>query len=185
MLSYSPPSISAAIGDIVIFTFMDKNHTVTQSSFNTPCVEMAGGVNSMFRPNPNNAISPAPTYEFQVMVSSPLWFYCQQKGHCGKGMVFSINPTATKTQAMFQQMAMQQNGTVTGITMSTSTTTTMALMTTTMAAPPTMTSVISGSGSTTNTECSCQCLCGVDSFPSGAGLNSFGGFSGQYHLTSR
>lgn len=31
-------------------------------------------------------------------------------GHCGKGMVFSINPTAEKTQAMFQQMAIAQKG---------------------------------------------------------------------------
>lgn len=37
-------------------------------------------------------------------------FYCRQAGHCGKGMTFSINPTAEKTQALFQAMAIQQNG---------------------------------------------------------------------------
>ena len=31
-------------------------------------------------------------------------------GHCGKGMTFSINPTADKTQAMFQSMAIAQKG---------------------------------------------------------------------------
>jgi hypothetical protein len=38
-------------------------------------------------------------------------FFCGQKGHCGKGMTFSINPTANKTQEMFKQMAIAQNGT--------------------------------------------------------------------------
>lgn len=53
-------------------------------------------------------------------------FYCKQKtgAHCGKGMVFSINPTAEKSQDMFKQMAMQQNGTAAAsgsMTMSSST----------------------------------------------------------------
>ena len=157
---------------------MEQNHTVTQSAFDTPCVELPNGVSSGFRPNPNNTVSPAPTYEFQVMVDTPLWFYCQQKGHCGKGMVFSINPTATKTQADFQMMAIQQNGTSTTTTAISTTTTMASMMTTTMAAPPSVTSVVTGSDTSGSGECSCQCLCGVDSFPSGTGLNSFGGFSG-------
>lgn len=38
-------------------------------------------------------------------------FYCRQGPHCGKGMTFSINPTAEKTHAMFQALAIAQNGT--------------------------------------------------------------------------
>lgn len=38
-------------------------------------------------------------------------FYCKAQTHCGKGMVFSINPTAEKTQAQFQSLAIAQNGT--------------------------------------------------------------------------
>lgn len=37
-------------------------------------------------------------------------FYCKQKGHCGKGMGFSINPTEEKSQAKFRQAAIDQNG---------------------------------------------------------------------------
>ncbi|KAL8638265.1 MAG: hypothetical protein Q9228_004573, partial [Teloschistes exilis] len=111
-LVFSPSSINAAPGDMVHFTFMSQNHTLTQSTFPKPCVKMQGGVDSGFLPNPNNTISPPPTYMFQVKDMKPSWFYCKQKKpavHCGKGMTFSINPTADKTQDMFMQMAMQQN----------------------------------------------------------------------------
>ncbi|KAL8691192.1 MAG: hypothetical protein Q9218_003542 [Villophora microphyllina] len=115
-LVFSPNTINAAPGDMVHFTFMDKNHTLTQSTFPKPCVKMQGGADSGFLPNPKNTINPPPTFMFQVKDTKPAWFYCKQKQpavHCGKGMTFSINPTADKTQAMFMQMAMQQNGTAT------------------------------------------------------------------------
>jgi hypothetical protein len=34
---------TAAQGDIVVFTFFPKNHTVTQSSFAQPCTPLDGG----------------------------------------------------------------------------------------------------------------------------------------------
>ncbi|KAK4068298.1 uncharacterized protein Triagg1_7541 [Trichoderma aggressivum f. europaeum] len=111
-LVYSPPQLNnIPVGDTVIFEFQSMNHTVTQSAFDTPCKKLDGGMDSGFQANPNNTISPAPQVAMQVMASTPLWFYCRQKGHCGKGMVFSINPTAAKTQAQFQQLAIAQNGT--------------------------------------------------------------------------
>ena len=45
-----------------------------------------------------------------MMLTVMLGFYCAQGAHCGKGMTFSVNPTADRTQAMFQAMAIQQNG---------------------------------------------------------------------------
>ncbi|KAL8711601.1 MAG: hypothetical protein Q9220_004011 [cf. Caloplaca sp. 1 TL-2023] len=113
-LVFSPNTIMAAAGDMVEFTFMSNNHTLTQSTFPLPCVKMQGGADSGFLPNVNNTVSPPPTYMFQVKDTAPAWFYCKQKKpvvHCGKGMTFSINPTADKSQAMFMAMAMQQNGT--------------------------------------------------------------------------
>ncbi|KAI1202005.1 Cupredoxin [Nemania serpens] len=109
-LAYSPSEIKAAVGDMVVFTFMSQNHTVTQSSFDKPCDPLAGGMNSGFNPNPNNTVVPAPQVAMQVITDKPTWFYCAQMGHCGKGMVFSINPSAAKTQAIFQAMAIQQKG---------------------------------------------------------------------------
>jgi plastocyanin len=110
-LVFSPSELKAAVGDTVIFTFLSQNHTATQSAFATPCEPLAGGMDSGFQPNPSNSVNPPPQVAMQVMVDTPLWFYCKQANHCGKGMTFSINPTAAKTQAMFQAMAIAQNGT--------------------------------------------------------------------------
>lgn len=112
-LVYSPDTITANVGDMVQFNFMSQNHTVTQSSFGTPCEKIANGVDSGFMPNPSNTVSPPPMMLFQVNTTTPIWMYCRQKGHCGKGMVFSINPTADKSQAAFKSAAIAQNGTVT------------------------------------------------------------------------
>lgn len=109
-LVFQPQELDVPVGDTVIFEFLSQNHTVTQSAFAKPCAKIDNGMDTGFVPNPNNTVSPAPQVAMQVTVKTPLWFYCRQKGHCGKGMVFSINPTAEKTHAMFQQMAIQQNG---------------------------------------------------------------------------
>ena len=97
-------------------------------------------------------------------------------------MTFSINPTANKTQAMFQQMAISQNGTGTAGAITGGTSTTVA------APPPAATSsssssgtMVSGSGSFDTTgSCECSCLCGVAAFPNAAvqGIGGFGGYSG-------
>jgi plastocyanin len=109
-LAFNPPQLVATPGDTVIFTFLSQNHTATQSAFETPCDPLAGGMDSGFQSNPNNTVNPPPQVAMQVMVSTPLWFYCRQNNHCGKGMTFSINPTADKTHAMFQSLAIQQRG---------------------------------------------------------------------------
>lgn len=72
-LAYSPPQLdNIPIGDTVVFEFQSKNHTVTQSAFNTPCKKLEGGMDSGFQPNPNNTVSPPPQVAMQVMVSTPL-----------------------------------------------------------------------------------------------------------------
>jgi hypothetical protein len=72
-LAYSPSQLdNIPIGDTVVFEFQSKNHTVTQSAFNTPCKKLEGGMDSGFQPNPNNTISPPPQVAMQVMVSTPL-----------------------------------------------------------------------------------------------------------------
>ena len=43
-LVYSPEYVYANVGDVVIFNFGTKNHTVTQSSFAQPCWALPGGI---------------------------------------------------------------------------------------------------------------------------------------------
>ncbi|KAK3952943.1 Cupredoxin [Pseudoneurospora amorphoporcata] len=193
-LAFSPAQTQAAVGDTVIFTFLSQNHTVTQSAFDTPCVALPGGMDSGFQANVNNTVNPPPQVAMQVMVDTPLWFYCKQGNHCGKGMVFSINPTAEKTHAQFQAQAIAQNGTGTdsGITGGTAS-----------AAPPAAPSATVGGGGATavaggaaqatgnivtgvgqvNADGSCVCAvsCAAGSFPNIAaqGVNAFGGVGGS------
>lgn len=106
-LVYSPSSLVVPMGGKVTFSFSAKNHSVLQSSFAAPCSYAAGGLSSGYAPA--NATGPYPQYTITVTdVSKPLWFYCSQAAHCGAGMVFSINPTAAQTQAMFVANAMNQ-----------------------------------------------------------------------------
>ncbi|MCJ1481616.1 hypothetical protein MMC06_001775 [Schaereria dolodes] len=135
-LVYTPSTIEAAVGDIVVFTFLAKNHTLTQSTFPLPCVKMGGGMDSGFMPNPEGTLYPAPSFSFQVNVTTPLWFYCRQTGHCGMGMVFSINPTVAKSQSDFLAEAIAQNGTKSTMSMTTAPPPAMTTMYT--AAPPAM-----------------------------------------------
>lgn len=68
---YTPETVSAAIGDMIVFNFESKNHTLTQSAFATPCEKLAGGMNSGFVPNVNNTITPAPAMAMQVLTDTP------------------------------------------------------------------------------------------------------------------
>lgn len=71
-LAYEPNSVVANVGDMVIFTFLSQNHTVSQSAFATPCELLAGGMDSGFQPNANNSVNPPPQVALQVMVATPL-----------------------------------------------------------------------------------------------------------------
>ncbi|KAJ6569362.1 Cupredoxin [Mycena capillaripes] len=112
--TYDPPFITAAAGDTVVFTFNPKNHSVTQSSFDAPCVPLVGGASSGFQ-FVSNVTALLPTWTFTVAdISTPAWFHCEQVGHCGKGMVFAINAPADPDPhsfTAFQNLAIQLNGT--------------------------------------------------------------------------
>lgn len=71
-LVFVPDTVNAAVGDSVVFVFHSQNHTVTQSTFDTPCVKLKDGMDSGFMPNPNNTIVPPPMMAMQVTVATPL-----------------------------------------------------------------------------------------------------------------
>jgi len=75
-IKYSNDDIKANIGDTVRFTFVSKNHTVTQSSFDTPCVKAYNGFDSGFRavadPSVNKVFESKRTLVASVSTSSRL-----------------------------------------------------------------------------------------------------------------
>ncbi|KAH6892807.1 Cupredoxin [Coprinopsis sp. MPI-PUGE-AT-0042] len=114
---YEPAYIQAQAGDTVNFVFNPKNHTVTQSAFDPPCVGIAGGFRTGFVP------VTAGSTEMETFTlpgdydGSPLWFYCGQGNHCGQGMVFAINAPASPSERSFeafQALAIARNGTSSG-----------------------------------------------------------------------
>lgn len=111
-------------------------------------------------------------------------------------MTFSINPTADKTQAMFQGMAIAQNGTGTVAPIAggvASAAPPAAPAATNAVAPPAAQAPAAaapaaaappamavGQGTTQGSVCSCSCLCGVAAFPLAAqGVGMIGGMSGK------
>nr|VWP00834.1 Uncharacterized protein [Ganoderma boninense] len=95
-LTYTPEAVFADVGDQVVFTFHQKNHTASQSSFAGPCSLVDGGLDSGFMPVAANQTDNFPTWTVTVKDTKPLWFYCRQgaktaASHCGKGMVFAVN----------------------------------------------------------------------------------------------
>ncbi|KAF8872475.1 hypothetical protein BD779DRAFT_1572842, partial [Infundibulicybe gibba] len=101
-LTFSPNTISGAnVGDIIIFQFQFKNHSVTQSTFRNPCQQ--SGLSSPFEPV--RSLHSMPEFLLLVNDTRPTWYFCAQTvpvDHCQMGMVFAINPTADKTFDMFQ-----------------------------------------------------------------------------------
>jgi len=93
-LTFNPPQVTAAVGDIVSFEFHPKNHTLTQSTFDNPCTPLAGGVDSKYQPVAA-AATQFPVYSFRINEVVPLWFYCAQGAHCQAGMVMAINAATT------------------------------------------------------------------------------------------
>ncbi|KIY71235.1 Cupredoxin [Cylindrobasidium torrendii FP15055 ss-10] len=113
-LTFTPNSVTAAVGDTINFEFYPKNHTLTQSTFANPCTAMDGGVDSGFVPVTADATE-HPVWSLTVQnASAPLWFYCAQGPHCKMGMVFAINPTEEKSIDKFVEAAKASEGAAAG-----------------------------------------------------------------------
>ena len=115
-VQFVPNTLNAAIGDVIEYNFLAKSHSLTQSEFKTPCTFNGGFDTGLNQPNPNN-ITGLHVIPFTVNTTSPQWFYCKQQGppnHCGKGMVFGLNPKSQDQMDQFVANAIAQNGNLTG-----------------------------------------------------------------------
>lgn len=114
-LTFDPPMISAQPRDTVVFTFVTKNHTVTQSTFDSPCAKLNNATTSQVGFDSGFQFVAAdttqfPTFNYTVVDTSPVWAYCRQKtpaSHCAAGMVFAINSVETSARSFsaFQALA--------------------------------------------------------------------------------
>ncbi|KAH8787534.1 hypothetical protein F5882DRAFT_262653, partial [Hyaloscypha sp. PMI_1271] len=92
-LSFDPNEVDADIGDIIRFSFLALNHTLTQSSLSDPCTSSGTFSTGFNQFNPEN-VSGEFLVEYWVNTRDPQWFFCAQtdpKSHCKSGMVFALN----------------------------------------------------------------------------------------------
>ncbi|KAJ6552580.1 hypothetical protein DFH09DRAFT_1319031 [Mycena vulgaris] len=108
---FTPNIVVAALGSIVTFQFtgFPGNHSVTQSSFNSPCDPLPGGFDSGWV-SVTELLSPPPEWNLTITNDQqPLWFYCKQlvkAPHCNAGMVGVINvQESNKNFGVFQSAA--------------------------------------------------------------------------------
>ncbi|KAF8654147.1 hypothetical protein AX16_003676 [Volvariella volvacea WC 439] len=92
LLRFDPEFVNANAGDIIHFTFLQKNHTVTQSTFESPCVPLQDGFDTGFVPVPDTMLTAFPIAQLPIVDSEPIWVFCRQANHCRQGMVFAVNP---------------------------------------------------------------------------------------------
>ncbi|KAH6673020.1 hypothetical protein B0J14DRAFT_512963 [Halenospora varia] len=93
--TFIPSSVTANVGDMILFAFNYGNHSVTQSSFDTPCKAIENGFDSGY-------VGAGIQYsKFTVSTNSPEWFYSKKALACTNGMVFALNPNSTLTEAAF------------------------------------------------------------------------------------
>ncbi|EEP81614.1 predicted protein [Uncinocarpus reesii 1704] len=90
---YVPRTVNAKVGDVIVFEFFPRNHSVVQADYLAPCVPASGdffysGIFNSFHESDG------------VLVGGPKFFYCTALGSCiDNGMVGVINPNRTMTWA--------------------------------------------------------------------------------------
>lgn len=110
-LKFDPANVVAEVGDVVQFTFLPKNHSVTQSSFGAPCQPLANGAGffSGFKFATQDGRLAPDVFQLVVKDAAPIWYYCAQPNgqHCTNGMsgVINQNFDGPNTLAAYQQAA--------------------------------------------------------------------------------
>jgi hypothetical protein len=112
---FSPNSVTAAVGDTIQFQFMGGNHTVTQSTFDNPCIPISMvntsvvGFHSGFFPT-QQAAGQSMVLAWNLLINDtrPMWLYCAQGRHCqsGMGMVINENPAANQSRTLTNYLSL-------------------------------------------------------------------------------
>ncbi|VDB90489.1 unnamed protein product [Peniophora sp. CBMAI 1063] len=88
--TFNPPNVNATLGQMVNFHFpSDLPVSVTQSySFGQPCtyLNFTNGTVGF-----DSDLTTKITFTIQITDDEPIYFHCKHPGHCGSGMVGTIN----------------------------------------------------------------------------------------------
>ncbi|KAJ6213713.1 hypothetical protein PSV09DRAFT_2396216 [Bipolaris maydis] len=111
--TFVPNSITAAVGDIVQFQFSNGNHTVTQSTADTACTPMDGGIHSGHIPFEDGQTEVG-TFNMPITSTEPMFLYCATGPHCQLGQVMMINPSNATQLAEYTKKSQQSSASVDG-----------------------------------------------------------------------
>ncbi|KAJ8474831.1 hypothetical protein ONZ45_g15818 [Pleurotus djamor] len=104
--TFNPPSITAQVGDTILFRFVAGNHSLARSTFAQPCVARVPLFESGFFSVSGGGSA---TWIFTVDDEDPIWLFCRQTvdvNHCERGMVFAINAPPGQSFEAFKAAAM-------------------------------------------------------------------------------
>jgi len=106
-LVFDPPSVNASIGQTINFVFpSDLPVSVTQSAPNAPCthLDFANGTVGF-----DSELQTSVIVTMEILDDEPIYFHCKHPGHCGTGMVGTINApvSGNGSFAAFQAAALQ------------------------------------------------------------------------------
>ncbi|GKU10955.1 hypothetical protein FPOA_07011 [Fusarium poae] len=106
--TFVPNMIRAAVGDVIQFQFSNGNHTVTQSSEDSPCQPLqatqSGVIHSGHIPFVDGQTTVG-TFNVPLTSTDPLWLYCATGPHCQRGQVMAINPPSEANLVEFNKKA--------------------------------------------------------------------------------
>jgi len=113
-LSFSPNSITAAVGSIIEFHFFAPAHAVAQSSFSSPCAPLSGGTGFFSGTITTSSGQNSNVFRITINDTNAAWIYCTVPTHCESGMVGVINPPndATQTLELYKAAAAKVASTV-------------------------------------------------------------------------
>ncbi|KAL4912375.1 hypothetical protein BDW62DRAFT_20937 [Aspergillus aurantiobrunneus] len=100
---YVPHSLEAKVGDLIVFEFYPRNHSVVQADWRAPCMPADGdyffsGIKNDFEEVNGQVVGTLPTWNWTVDRDEPTFFYCTSIDSCNvNGMVGVINPNETST----------------------------------------------------------------------------------------
>ncbi|KAK4446416.1 extracellular serine-rich protein [Podospora aff. communis PSN243] len=108
---FTPDTVTAAVGDILEFSFFPVNNSATLSDFGTPCTPAkVGGFHSGFYATSSGQNETS----FRVVVNTtePMFIYCGNHPHCQNGMSAVVNPSDSQTLEAYRLAAKEVDDTV-------------------------------------------------------------------------
>ncbi|CBF76721.1 hypothetical protein AN4815.2 [Aspergillus nidulans FGSC A4] len=110
---YVPRSLNASVGDLIVFEFYPRNHSVVQADWKAPCMPADGnyffsGIKNDFNEVNGQVVGRLPTWNWTVDREEPTFFYCTGADSCIRnGMVGVINPNITQTWESQRKAALE------------------------------------------------------------------------------